>query len=327
MKRDFMDAKKIKQQVRKLFNQEAKDQSDIDRLSHWYQSLNETSSKPDDIDQIRTDSWESILDEIQSSDRQKEKDSKSIFGKWIWKAAILLLICGGGYGLLYVLPDKETETFLAAGLYTNVIGKVSTFFLPDGSKVWLSTGSQIEYSEDFSRNRQVRLSGEAFFEVVRNSDFPFVITTGGVSTEVLGTSFNLKSYENSDVELSVYSGKVKFFNQKSTFDSAILLKGEKATWTSGDGIRDIELFDIEQLPNWRQGKITFDNAGIDVIQSTLERWYKVDIKTEGKGRNCHYTGEFTQASLEQILETLSYALNLTYKINDANVTIHTKPCE
>ncbi|TXE13693.1 FecR family protein [Algoriphagus aquimarinus] len=327
MKRDFMDSQKIKEQVRKLFNQEAKDQSNIDRLNHWYQSLNETASKPDDIDQIRTDSWESILDAIQPFDGQKEKDSKSIFGKWIWKAAILLLLCGGGYGLLSVLPDKETETFLGAGLYTNDIGKVSTFFLPDGTKVWLSTGSQVEYAEDFPKNRQVRLSGEAFFEVVRNPDFPFVITTGKISTQVLGTSFNLKSYENAGVELSVYSGKVKFFNQKSKLDSAILLKGEKVTWTSEKGISDIELFDIEQLPDWRQGKISFDNAGIDVIQSTLERWYKVDIKIEGKGRNCHYSGEFTQASLEQILETLSYALNLTYKINDTNVTIHTKPCE
>ncbi|WP_339750630.1 FecR family protein [Algoriphagus aquimarinus] len=327
MKRDFMDSQKIKEQVRKLFNEEAKDQSDIDRLNHWYESLNETDSKPNDIDQIRTDSWESILDAIQPFHGQKEKDSKSIFGKWIWKAAILLLLCGGGYGLLSVIPDKETETFLGAGLYTNDIGKVSTFFLPDGSKVWLSTGSQIEYAEDFPRNRQVRLSGEAFFEVMRNPDFPFVITTGEISTQVLGTSFNLKSYENAGVELSVYSGKVKFFNQKSKLDAAVLLKGEKVSWISGEGISDIEKFDIEQLPDWRQGKITFDNAGIDVIQSTLERWYKVDIKIEGKERNCHYSGEFTQASLEQILETLSYALNLTYKINDANVTIHTKPCE
>lgn len=240
---------------------------------------------------------------------------------------MLLIFCGVGYGLVRILPESSPLVKLAEGTYTNAIGKVSVFSLPDGSKVWLSTGSTLEYVEDFPRNRQVKLSGEAFFEVVRNPEFPFQISTGSIRTVVLGTSFNLRSYQNADVELSVYSGSVKFLDQNAVADSVVLLKGEKVSWTVDGGISKLELFDYERLPGWRQGEIVFENADLGMIQSTLQRWYNVTITIKGKGENCHYSGEFTQASLEQILETLSYTLNLTYKIKDAHVTIYANPCE
>jgi len=322
-----MNSQKIKIQVRKLFTKSAGNRSEIDELNQWYDSLNESTDRPEGINQFRAKSWSNILDEIQPSSLQTQKVRKPFLGKWIWKAAIFLCLCGAGYGLFTTLPKKISEDKIAAGVFRNDIGKVSTFSLPDGTKVWLSTGSQLEYAEDFPGNRKVKLSGEAFFEVERNPYHPFQIATGAIYTEVLGTSFNLKSYDETGVELSVYSGRVKFSDQQSDKVSAVLLKGERISWSSETGVTEIGLFDINQLPGWRQGKITFDNAGLDMIRSTLKLWYKVEIHLEGNGGNCHYSGEFTQASLEQILETLSYTLNLTYKINDTNVTIHANPCE
>lgn len=322
-----MNSQKIQKHVRKLFTESARNLTEIDELNQWYDSLNESTSKPDNINQFRAKSWSNIFDEIQSSGLQVKKVKNPLLGNWIWRAAIFLCLCGAGYGLFTTLPKKIIEDKIVAGVFRNDIGKVSTFSLPDGTKVWLSTGSQLEYAEDFPRNRKVKLSGEAFFEVASNPDFPFQIATGTIYTEVLGTSFNLKSYDETGVDLSVYSGRVKFSDQQSKIVSALLLKGERINWSSETGMSHIELFDINDLPDWRQGKITFNNAGLDMIQSTLKRWYKVEIHLEGNGGNCHYSGEFSQASLEQILETISYTLNLTYKINDAKVTIHANYCE
>lgn len=322
-----MNSQEIKTQIRNLFTKEAENRKEVVELNHWYKSLQETQAKPSDIDQIKAESWGRIQREIQIPLRKRPQENKSVFGSWMWKVAIFLCLCGAGYGLFAVLPEKTDEVKIAAGFFTNDVGKVSTFLLPDGSKVWLSTGSTIEYTENFPNNRQVNLSGEAFFEVFHNPKSPFKITTGTVTTEVLGTSFNLKSYDHSNVELAVYSGRVRFSDQRSGVDSAVLLKGERISWTAEKGLSEIELFDLNQLPDWRLGKITFDHATIDLIKSTLKRWYKVEINVEGNAENCYYSGEFTQASLGQILETLSYTLNLTYKINDANVTIHSNPCE
>lgn len=322
-----MNPQKIKQKVRELFDKQSRNQADLQELNNWYQSIDAQAERPENEDQRKAESWERIMEEIRSPVDATPTRKKFFIGPWIWKAAILLIFCGAGIGLFRGLPESSEPIKLEAGKYTNAIGKVSVFSLPDGSKVWLSTGSTLEYAEDFPQNRQVKLTGEAFFEVARNREFPFQISTGSVTTEVLGTSFNLRSYEATGVELSVYSGRVKFLDQKSAADSVVLLKGEKVSWTADGGISETELFDFGQLPGWRQGKIIFENADLGMIKSTLERWYNVTITIEGQGKSCHYSGEFTQASLEQILETLSYTLNQTYKIKDAHVTIHANPCE
>lgn len=322
-----MNSQKIIKQIRKLFNREVENKTEVDELNLWYQSLNEKTVIPENLSDIKSDSWITILEKTHPVERRLENKKFPFLKNWLWKVAIFLGICFTSYGLLNPFSEEEWPVKLAAGVYTNDIGKVSTFFLPDGSEIWLSTGSELEYAEDFSRNREVKLTGEAFFKVKRNPDFPFQITTGTFSTVVLGTSFNLKSYEENEIELSVYSGRVMFFDQQSRENSATLVKGERISWMEEKGISAIQYFDTGKLPDWRQGMITFENAGLVEIQSTLKKWYKIPIKIVGNKKNCHYSGEFNQASLEQILETLSYALNITYELNDTYVIIYATPCK
>lgn len=325
-----MNPQKIKTQIRSLFQKKQGDPLDIKELNQWYGSMNEATEKPHEMDLLRAGSWRKIQHEIDLSQAESSrtigKRSISIFGKWIWKAAILLIFCGSGYGVFSHLADKPGKSVIASGSFTNDIGKISSFVLPDGSKVWLSTGSTVEFAEDFPKNRRVTLIGEAFFDVFHNPEFPFLVSTGQVNTEVLGTSFNLKSYDLQTVELSVYSGRVRFSDLQINTDSAVLLKGERVSWMSGRGLSEIEQFDLNQLPDWRLGRISFDHADLKSIKSTLEQWYNVEISLVGNDHDCQYSGEFTQSSLEHILQTLSYSLNLTYKINEEHVTIHANPC-
>lgn len=328
MKRDFMNSQKIKQKVQQLFDKQAKNLSSLEELNQWYRSLDEQTELPENSAQLQEEVWfGKVLKEIWPSGSITPPAKSTRIRQWIWRAAILLIFCGAGFGLFQVIPKSPESTPLEAGIYSNEIGKVSVFSLPDGSKVWLSTGSTLEYAANFPQNREVSLTGEAFFDVARNSEHPFKIRTGNMITEVLGTSFNLRSYEKSQVELSVYSGRVKFSNQLADADAVMLFKGESVSWKEGEGISEVVRFDPSKLPEWRQGKISFENASLEEISTALERWYKVTIQLDGNGRNCHYSGEFTQASLEQILETLSYTLNLTYRINNAYVKIRANPCE
>lgn len=321
-----MKSIKIKSLIRKLFNKESLSKEDTIELNQWYNSLNESDLNSEDFPQIKGKSWEAIQKVIDMDYTKSGSSSKSQHFKWLGRAAVFLCICAAGFILMKLLPEKPEQEKFAAGIFTNDAGKITSFVLPDGSKVWLSSGSKLSYVEDFPNQRQVGLIGEAFFEVVPNPNAPFEISTGKVKTEVLGTSFNLKHYDSTEVILSVYSGRVKFAEGGSDIDHAILTKGEKISWTELSGLSEIELFDTSFLPDWRQGKITFDNADLNEIQNILKRWYDVEIQLVGSSTNCHYSGEFTQASLEQILETITYTLNLTYQINEENVTIRSNPC-
>jgi len=144
-----------------------------------------------------------------------------LFKKHWWKvAASILIILGAGY-----LFNLDTRTLV------NIVALDSSkvFTLPDNSKIHLNKNSTLSYPENFAGlERNITLIGEAFFKVERDTSKPFVISAGNTQTKVLGTSFNLKAYEDDDeVELVVASGKVEF----STDDEKmILLKNDKVTY-------------------------------------------------------------------------------------------------
>lgn len=323
-----MNSQKIILLIRKLFNRKPGNRPDVNELNHWYASLNESEVKPDRLNELKTESWHFILSQIELKKEKREQDKILRSSKWFWKAAIFLGLSLISLGLFNQFQSSENEFVSEAAFYSNDIGRVTTFFLPDGSQVWLSTGSTLEIEKDFIHNRQVTLIGEAFFNVKPNPEYPFQITTGDLSTQVLGTSFNLKAYDSHrTVELSVYSGKVSFFDREKEGEASHLVEGEQIFWSHTTGMGNIELFNAKILPDWRHGKITFKNAYLAEIQSMLKRWYKVEITIEGEKENCRYSGEFNQASLEQILETLRYALDINYEIKESHVTIHSLPCK
>lgn len=323
-----MNSQKIILLIRKLFNRKPGDRPDVNELNHWYALLNGTEVKPDTLNERKSESWNFILSQIELKKEKREKDKVLTPSKWLWKAAIFLGLSLISLGLFNHFHSLENEFVSEAAFYSNDIGRVTTFFLPDGSQVWLSTGSTLEIEKDFIHNRQVTLIGEAFFNVKPNPEFPFQITTGVLSTQVLGTSFNLKAYDSQrTVELSVYSGEVSFFNREKEGEALNLVRGEQIYWSHAAGMGNIASFDPNILPDWRHGKISFKNADLVEIQSMLKRWYKVEITIEGEKENCSYSGEFNQASLEQILETLRYALGINYEIKDSHVTIHSLPCK
>ena len=159
--------------------------------------------------------WEQIEKVTENKPRRKPY-------KWIAAACILLLMSVSGY--LYVMP-KASAKQLVTHTYP---GDIRLLRLPDGSKVWVNQNTIIAYPEAFDGDtRSVTLNGEAYFEVARDASKPFIITSGPITTTVLGTSFRVSTYNNANPEVSVNSGKVKVEGRTNT---VLLKKGDAARY-------------------------------------------------------------------------------------------------
>jgi transmembrane sensor len=188
---------------------------------------------------------------------------------------------------------------------------ITIITLPDGSTVKMNASTRIEYPERFLANvRKVKLSGEAFFEVKRDTLRPFVIETDNASVEVLGTSFNVSAYPMSGlVEVNVESGKVRLTQRgegKLVNKSAILPSGERG-WLS---VADREIFHNEPLaPNyssWITKEIHFQRTPLADAFSLLENIYHVKIKMENPDiGKIPYTANFANLKLDYIVDIIA----------------------
>jgi len=157
---------------------------------------------------------------------------------WKVAAGIILIV---GLALFFrnqEAPNKENEPKLIASREVFAKDSVVSFYLPDSSKILLNLASKISFSDEFLNNRTVNLSGEAFFEVKHDSLRPFIILTGNALIKVLGTSFNVRAYENENKsEVDVIEGTVEFHskNQDGTDQTTVVTKGEKIEFNKSEG--------------------------------------------------------------------------------------------
>ena len=233
-------------------------------------------------------------------------------------------------GLFYFSLDTNTPTNLISE-YTG-IGEQKTISLPDGSKVTLNVASQLTYPETFNDTiREIFLKGEAFFEVARNEQQPFVIRSRDLETRVLGTSFNVKAYQNDEqVQVSVATGKVKVsreINKPSRLNGMILQPGEQAVYGTDTGSFTKQYVDADMLTSWRDGVLIFEKITVRDAIKTMERWYDVDIELDNYAiADCIIRSKLDNADLEDVLETLKFILNIEYEQIDGKVVLKGGAC-
>jgi transmembrane sensor len=153
-------------------------------------------------------------------------------------------------------------------------GDVVALELADGSKVWLNAGSTISYPVSFDKSaRKVAISGEAYFEVAASSDekvTPFIVSKGDLMVTVLGTIFNVNSYDNEDnIKITLLDGSAKVQFRQS---ASIIKRGEQAILNNA-GISVTNNVDVDQVIAWKKGIFQFNNTNIQPIMRQLERWY------------------------------------------------------
>ena len=223
-------------------------------------------------------------------------------------------------GLVYTpqqLMGKSEE------LHTLKVPRGGEYFviLDDGTKVWLNSETEFRYPVTFEDERRVvELSGEAYFQVVRDEKRPFIVKTRGLQTRVLGTEFNVQAYGWSDANITLIKGSVAV-NQNGNGGTVVLKPGENASY-KGDSLY-VESVDVLKYISWKEGFFYYDNVPLENILSELGRWFDFTVfyrNPEVKDYRFKFWAN-RKDSVEQLLERLNETGKLKMEIRGKTVTV------
>jgi transmembrane sensor len=240
---------------------------------------------------------------------------------------IALVVSGMAATLLIFLSlTFYTDLFSTSGAtiaMTTTYGSRSEVLLPDGSKVKLNAGSNLEYHFDkVTQTRKVDFSGEAFFEVAKSKK-PFVIETAeGLKVKVLGTKFNLSTYpEDRTAQTSLFEGKVELSQNGSP--SLILKPGQMAALDKRSNEINYTEGEISQTTSWMENKLFMENMSLQDVCTKLERWYDVQITFSDKslGEKLHYTGVLKEQTVMDVLNALCQLSSIKYELKGKDIMI------
>ncbi|HKH60781.1 MAG TPA: FecR domain-containing protein [Flavitalea sp.] len=253
------------------------------------------------------------------------KTGRVIHFPWQKIAAVLLVFFGVATILIFLLKPSRASLFTVA----NPSGKIQLVMLPDSSKVWLNASTIIRYAKSFKKDRQLKLEGEAYFEVTHDADRPFVIEAGDLTTTVLGTSFNVKAFkEDASTKISVISGKVKVANNSK--ELGILSPSDELKFDRRNKTRTIEPIDTNNVLAWKNGKLKFNGESFAEIGIVIESWYGVQIKfADASVSRCrYYLSVDNTVPIDTFLSIVSNVADIKYVFdkNKTMVTISGQGC-
>jgi len=210
---------------------------------------------------------------------------------------------------------KETWVEIKAPAWTR-----AQFSLPDGTMGWLNSNSSVRYNGNFLNDRTVMLNGEAFFDVFKDETRRFKVNTYDIILTVLGTRFNIASYEEeNNIEVVLEEGSLIFSNEAMTTNYTM---NPNDLITYDRTIKDFttEVVDPQKYLSWTEGKLVFRNDPLDVIARRLARWYNVDVEIEGNLNNdIRLRATFLDESLDEVLSLLKRSLKIEYKIENRDI--------
>jgi len=298
-------------------------------------------------------SWEKFKEQLDSKEQEEEKGRRrQIFYSFLKMASIVIISIGLSWLAFSLTTAKKPLT--AKNEVITPIGSKTQIVLPDGTKVWLNSGSNLTYYSDYNgQSRDVVLSGEAFFEVVKNPNKPFVVKTGKIDIKAYGTAFNVKSYPSDHfVETTLINGKVTIEQLSTKKTLAVLKPNQKSIYykedigpnlikilklnkqnNSKDSIIEVDANEnillaqtnTETVTAWKDQKLYFTSETFDEIATKLERWYGVTIHLQSDELiNERFTGKFTHNEpLVQVLEAIKITTPISYsiKLNDVYINL------
>lgn len=274
-----------------------------------------------------------------------------------WAAAATILVTAGW--LVFTLFNKKEASVPGLAIQEEIpVSEISTrngsrtsIHLPDGSQVWLNAGSKLSYNKKYGTGlREVTLTGEAYFDVVKKPDMPFIIHTTRMDIKVLGTQFNVKSYPGEKTtEAALVRGSIEVSIKDRPTEKIILKPNEKII-VSGDslGLRKNVTEQEKALPqpapiiaiqnltyqekdsaiietSWVYNKLVFKDESFKEVALKMERWYGVAIRfADQEVQQLHFTGTFESETIQQALRALKISSSFNYDIKGNNNIIISK---
>lgn len=276
-------------------------------------------------------------------------------GRWIWLAIAASVI--GVIGWLFanesvtnpiaVPPDYQ----IAKNEVITGSGKRDKLVLPDGTQVWLNAESKIEYGQDFGKtNRDISLSGEAYFDVTKNKELPFTIQTNRIHIKVTGTAFNVKAYPGEKVsETSIIRGRVEVTVNARPKELYVLKpneklvirdepEAEKTEQTVVSNVQKQESKPLIQLgyinyiandsdsatveTSWVFNRLVFDNESFTEMAVKMERWFGVKIRIDDpKVAAIRLNYQIQNETVEKALRNMQYVARFHFNVDGKNITI------
>lgn len=228
-----------------------------------------------------------------------------------------------------ITPDKNnlaaTEESALKSWYA-LAGERKNLTLPDGTEVILNSNSAINITGDFNKQeRNVQLTGEAFFHVAKNAAKPFIVHADNISVQAIGTSFKVTAYDFKPAnEVKLVEGKVKVSQQQIDRSTATIFlnPGEEFIYNKTTQHNSKENFDTSAEINWRNGNLSFHDADLQQVVSQIEEWYGVQVKLMlRKNHEIHFNGEFDNKKLSLVLSAFAYVNKLDFEVDGNRVII------
>lgn len=247
---------------------------------------------------------------------------------WIGYAAACLIMIG--IGLYQFKAERLSKTSPAIAMLEkiNTRGQRSKITLPDNSIIYLGAESKVRFPEKFGTgNREISLSGEAFFEVAKDSKHPFIVYTGAVQTEVLGTSFKIDAFTGKHITVAVATGKVRVARKiagSNTLNAlAILQSGKEMNWNPANQKATVGEADPESLTAWKDGTMTFVAAPLSSIAEQLERHYNVKIRFDQQSSQNYHISLIVKGTdpINHALEIICNTTHLQFSNSGDNYII------
>ncbi|WP_297085945.1 FecR domain-containing protein [uncultured Draconibacterium sp.] len=258
---------------------------------------------------------------------QQQKTRKEVIAQFYKYAAIVvvaLLLGSVAYYLGFRNPDKA--------IYGEVISAenqvLNEYVLPDGSLVTLNTNSKLLFPKKFTGNtREVTIIGEAFFDVQRNPDQPFVINAGNAQVKVLGTSFNVSAYPGAEtVEVVVQTGKVQVVSKTTNADKpkeeVFLTPGEKGTLLISNNDLTKTVNSNPNFLAWKTHDLIFNTVPLHEVVECLEKAYHIEINLmEPELNDLLYEGHFDQKPIDFVLNVIRLTFDLELSVEGKHYTL------
>ncbi|MVZ65320.1 DUF4974 domain-containing protein [Sphingobacterium sp. DK4209] len=212
--------------------------------------------------------------------------------------------------------DKQHHEEL---LFSSPKGRISQIELSDGTRVWLNSGSSIRFSPFFAGNqRDVKLDGEAYFEVSKNPKKPFIVHSSLSKVKVLGTAFNVSSYASTIHKITLLHGSIAL----ETKAKSMILKPETQAEVNANGSFAVSAANMDEVMAWKNGDFVFNEIDLNGLMAQLKKWYDIEeVIVEGKSTD-RFTGSLTRSKqLSQLLKALEVISNCKFSIVERRVYV------
>ena len=289
-------------------------------------------SNHEELKMILKEQWDNILNEdlkthnldhiihkinyqINSSETKQIARPVTRLITWYARIAAVLLLPLLVYAGMMTYQHQKSVGAVGYAEISAPMGARIKFTLPDGSFGWLNSGSTMKYAMNFNKTREVKLSGQAFFDVKHQDNTKFVVKTKYLDVEVKGTAFDVAAYEDEgETSVSLERGSVLLKSDK--FSVPIELKpNDHVVYNTNDLTIKTEVVTAPVFSAWKEGKLMLRNASIQELVKQLSRWYNIDVSilgTENIDFRCRAT--FENENLGEVLRLLKISSQLDYKI-------------